>query len=338
MVEETIYYSGKIMSSRVNALILSFIGMQLSLPVQAADLYRWTDEKGDVHYTDRVPPEYVKQGYRVISEQGLTIKTIRSVEEMLNSEKEKKAESTPQQTEQDRILLMTYSSEAEILAMRKRKLADIESLLKLNQETISLFETQFRELTRQASDYEKQGKEIPDELRSQLDNISARIKQHQSLQLQHQQDMLDQAKKFDQELARYQQLTKPAEEPAKGTISANEPPSTQDSAKIDELISTNKNQQKKLASMISLQEEAISALDFQFRELVQKAEEFKHQDQKIPQDLYEKITSTKNDLIRHHGELLEKKKKLTDLKKELQDQLELLQLQKKMNIQQQDGK
>ena len=73
------------------------------------------------------------------------------------------------------------------------------------------------------------------------------------------------------------------------------------------------------------------------KRLIQQARGYKQQDEKIPQQLYEQITSTKNDIIRHHGELLEKKKRLTDLKKELQEQLSLLQLQKKMNARQQNG-
>ncbi len=40
---------------------------------QTSKLYRWTDDKGVVHYGDSVPPEYAKQDRSVLNSQGVNV-------------------------------------------------------------------------------------------------------------------------------------------------------------------------------------------------------------------------------------------------------------------------
>src|SRR3954453_16143171 len=42
-------------------------------PGAATKLYRWTDDKGVVHYGDSVPPEYAKQDRSVLNNQGVNV-------------------------------------------------------------------------------------------------------------------------------------------------------------------------------------------------------------------------------------------------------------------------
>ena len=39
-----------------------------------AGLYRWVDEYGDVHYSDKVPPKYLKKEHEELNEQGTLVK------------------------------------------------------------------------------------------------------------------------------------------------------------------------------------------------------------------------------------------------------------------------
>jgi len=190
-------------STPVFALILLILGTSS----HAADLYRWQDEKGNVHYTDRVPPEYVKQGYRVISEQGLTIHTIRS-----KSETDAEAKSTqvpelpPEQVRRNQRLLMTYANEKEIITVRDRRLADIQALNDLGVETISLLEMQYRQLAKEASDYEKQGMAIPETLLAQTVATRKKINKYQIQIEKNQQEMIRLKQEYDNDLERYRQL------------------------------------------------------------------------------------------------------------------------------------
>lgn len=175
-----------------------------AVPSHAADLYRWQDDQGKVHYTDRVPPEYVKHGYRVISEHGITIQTIKSVDEI-----EAATPATPPPaglTMNDRRLLLTYSNEAEILAARERKLDDLQALIELNRETVSLLEIQFRQLAKEAGDYEKQGQPIPAPLLAQIAATRKKINQYQARLEQHTATLEQTAAEFDGDLQRYREL------------------------------------------------------------------------------------------------------------------------------------
>lgn len=187
---------------------LAFASLSLfliSAPAAAADLYRWQDEEGNVHYTDRVPPEYVKQGYRVISEQGITIQTIKSADD---AAAETAAEETvsPEQAADDRRLLMTYSSEAEILAARERKLDDLQALIELSRETIVLLENQFRQLAKEAGDYEKQGAQIPESLLTQIAGTRKKLNKYQIRLEQHQAKLEQTEQQFADDLQRFRQL------------------------------------------------------------------------------------------------------------------------------------
>jgi len=172
----------------------------------AADLFRWKDEQGNTHYTDQVPPEYIEQGYRVISEQGLTIRTIKSTREIESNQTPITPQPPKELALEDQRLLMTYSSEEEIISTRARKLADTEAMMGLTQETIDLLDTQFRQLAKQAGDFEKQAKLIPDSLLTQISGVKKKIKNHKARLKQGTDNMAKIEQEFDETLQRYRQL------------------------------------------------------------------------------------------------------------------------------------
>ena len=181
----------------------------LSSHANAAELYRWTDDKGKTHYTDRVPPQYMKKGYRVISEQGLTVHTILSTAEeqkQIQQQAEDKDTRSEEEIAYDQRLLATYSSNDEIIANRERKIADIETLITLSNETILLLNSQFRQLTSEASDTEKQGKGIPESLQNKIISTQGRLTIHQDSINKHQQEKIKVRQHFDDDLARFKQL------------------------------------------------------------------------------------------------------------------------------------
>jgi hypothetical protein len=172
----------------------------------AAELFRWTDENGKVHYTDRVPPQYIEKGFRVISEQGLTIKTIRPFSEELANRPEEKTIDT-EQLEKDRFLFMSYSNEAELITARDRKLADIDAIITISQEAITLLESQFRNLTKEAGDYEKKGDAIPNSLQQDMGTTEKKIKNYENNIKRYQKDREKAEEQFETDLKRYRQIT-----------------------------------------------------------------------------------------------------------------------------------
>lgn len=100
-----------------------------------AQLYKWVDEKGVVHYTDKLPPEMVNKGNVELNKQGVTI---RKTEPALTPEQRRAREIEAERRQQlareqeiidrrDRALLSTYTTENEIDLARNRSLNTIDA-------------------------------------------------------------------------------------------------------------------------------------------------------------------------------------------------------------------
>lgn len=191
-------------SNRHRTLILLLLAAAAGTS-HAAGLYRWVDSKGNVHYSDRVPPEYVKEGYRVINQQGLTVTTIAPQKDEIASKKQ--AAEVKAQAERDRRLLITYSSADEIIAARDRKIAEIKTTIAQRQQSLALLERQFRSQTSEAGDYERRGEAIPEDLRNAINANKKKIGAHEEAVKQLQQQQLDTQKQFAEELAEYNEIS-----------------------------------------------------------------------------------------------------------------------------------
>ena len=106
-----------------------------------ARTYKWTDEKGVVHYGDAIPPEYANRDRTLLNEHGVPVGTeegeITPEERQLLNEKEAAAERERKEKEDiarhDRMLLETYISVADIEELRDRRLELLASQIKLTE-------------------------------------------------------------------------------------------------------------------------------------------------------------------------------------------------------------
>ncbi len=100
-----------------------------------AALYKWVDEKGVVHYTDKIPSDVVNKGNVELNKQGVTI---RKTEPALTPEQRRAHELEAERRQQlareqeiidrrDRALLSTYTTENEIDLARNRSLNTIDA-------------------------------------------------------------------------------------------------------------------------------------------------------------------------------------------------------------------
>lgn len=119
------------------AALLVGVALALASPARAAT-YKWVDEKGVVHYTDKIPPEAVDKANVQLNKQGVPIK---KTDPAPSAEMRKaKAEEDERQKQlakerelvdrRDRALLSTYTTESEIDLARKRALSTIEQQIK----------------------------------------------------------------------------------------------------------------------------------------------------------------------------------------------------------------
>lgn len=140
-------------------------------PSAPIELYRYTDNNGRV-VLDRlgVPPEYVSRGYEVLNEKGRVVRVVPpapSLEERQRIAEEKaKAKSDEQ-------LLRIYSEPGDVDRARDRKLAELDGLTSVAQSNLHSLRTQQANMQSKAAEYERAGRQVPEHLLVQIDNLKA---------------------------------------------------------------------------------------------------------------------------------------------------------------------
>lgn len=117
------------------AVIAGCMVFGLSGALLAGEYYRLQDERGGVVYTDRMPPEKVRDGHAVLDPHGREVRRLPAEatpaereamqrEQMRRAEQERTARK---QAEHDAMLLSLYASEASIREAREARVGGLQS-------------------------------------------------------------------------------------------------------------------------------------------------------------------------------------------------------------------
>ncbi|MGD8312717.1 MAG: DUF4124 domain-containing protein [Gammaproteobacteria bacterium] len=183
-------------------------------PATMAGMYKWVDENGEVHYSDRVPPAEIKQERKLLNEQGRTVKVYeraKTEEEIaeakrqraIQREAEKKA---AEQAKKDKVLLATYTSTSDMINARDGKLASIEGLIELTEHRIESMQSRLAELTEDAASYERSGKKVPDVITRQIENIRKQTSENEAFIATKREEQQAIRAKFDRDIMRFNEL------------------------------------------------------------------------------------------------------------------------------------
>lgn len=130
----------------------------VSGPAAAQKVYKWVDENGQVHYGDKVPPEYANQDREVLNKQGLAVgreEGAETAEEArARQEREKQAKAAEEQAQRDRMLLATYQNVDEIEMLRARRLDQIDAQLTIQEQSLANLKARHAEQVKRASRYQ----------------------------------------------------------------------------------------------------------------------------------------------------------------------------------------
>jgi hypothetical protein len=204
------------------ACLLAMIAVSLiavATPSAAAKLYKWIDENGEVRYSDRLPAQQSGKKHQELNSQGVVLSTqeeAKSPEELaVEAEAQQKKEAEEReaarikamQDQQDRVLLLTYSSIEEIEHARASRIEVIESVIRLIRSNIETTQQKLDGLNKSANrNYLSQGLEIPGGLAQKIEFLERKIA-NRSAQLEAK--LVDKEKinqKYDADLTRYRQL------------------------------------------------------------------------------------------------------------------------------------
>ena len=188
----------------------------------AATLYKWVDDEGKIRYSDRIPTSDIKKKHQTLNKQGVIINTKEAAktDEELAAEAEAKinleillAEEKrvkDLQDKKDRVLLLTFSSEEEMIAVRDNRIDVIDSVIRLIQKSITDNEITLINLQDSADlTYVSKGEDIPGGLAQKIEHFTRKIVSRTdqlNLRKAEKQKVKEQ---FDLDLARYRFLKEP---------------------------------------------------------------------------------------------------------------------------------
>ncbi len=134
----------------------------------AAKLYKWVDEEGHTHYSDKVPPSEAKRARTELDESGVAVDKVDAAktpeqlrqeaeEKRLRKELEKLAEK---QRQEDRVLLRTFRTEDDIIMTRDGQIQSVDTYIRVTEANIKRLKNTLAEMQNEAADRELSGQGI----------------------------------------------------------------------------------------------------------------------------------------------------------------------------------
>lgn len=189
--------------------------LALAGPGAAERTYKWVDSDGNVHYSNRLPPETSQIERKELNDQGRIVKVYSApltAEEKIEQQRlediaRRRQERAEKRAIHDRSLLATYSSVADMEKARNSKIELVESLIKLTKSRIRSMQDRLLSLSEEAARFERSGRKLPFRLQSQIQNIRDQIVHNKDF-VRDKEEETEQIKlQFASDIARYQALT-----------------------------------------------------------------------------------------------------------------------------------
>ena len=185
----------------------------LPVPAARAATYKWVDDKGVVHYTDKVPPEAVNKGNVELNKQGVPIRKTdpaltpeqRRQRELQEEQQRLIARQNEEAARRDRALLSSYTTEAEIELSRRRGLQTIEGII---QSALSYSEQLAKRKVQLVAQRESYGdKPVPLAVERELASIEAESARQAELIAQKRREVVALEARYDADKKRWRELS-----------------------------------------------------------------------------------------------------------------------------------
>jgi hypothetical protein len=188
------------------------VALLLSAGAAHAQMFRWVDGNGRVHYSDTLPTTYQKSGGAEMSKQGNIIRRTQSEAER-RAEAARQAEQKRIQVERskqaqlDRALTQTYVTEAEIDLARNRALEHHKLAIRGAEVRGKAVEANLAELKARIVDIQKAGRPVSPNLKEQLDQATRESLDLKRTILGNEEAMVQVGEKYAADKVRFRELT-----------------------------------------------------------------------------------------------------------------------------------
>lgn len=198
---------------RIAALLLCAIVAAAAGRAHAA-LYKWTDEHGIVHYSDKLPVEAVNRANSELSRQAITLhKTEQArpaaqrVAKSGDNDEQKLREAERERVlamRRDRALIESYANEAEIDLAKSRAMATIDGQLQSAHAFVAQMSKRRRELEDKKPTFAP--RPVPGAIVREIETIDAEVARQNELIAAKQKESAGVAARYDADKQRFREL------------------------------------------------------------------------------------------------------------------------------------
>jgi hypothetical protein len=158
-------------------------GFLLASSAAQAKIYKCTDSKGKVFYSQAYDPKLCGGGGSQLNDQGLEVKKIerqKTPEEILAEREQAKRDAEAKivaeaQAQQDRALMMSYTSEVDLKRARDQELEVVQASINTTKLSLASQEKALAEILAHAASFERAKKPVPQVTADQLKVVRQQI-------------------------------------------------------------------------------------------------------------------------------------------------------------------
>jgi len=155
-----------------NNIVLAVLVIMLSslmAPVNAKKMYRWVDDKGNVFYSDQIPPKDVKHRRESLNENARVVAVVEKEKTKAQRELLKRLSLLRKQQEaiinkqksHDKVLLSTFRNVGDMKLALKGQMLALDGKRKVVRSNLNRLEKQLLQKQRKAAQFERDGRRVP---------------------------------------------------------------------------------------------------------------------------------------------------------------------------------
>jgi len=192
----------------MGSFIIAVSSASLAQETDKKVFYRYTTSEGRKVVSQTIPPQYVRNGYELLTIGGQVLKVVPPSPAEADADRiAKERKAAKEQARIDLELRQTYSSVKDIDSAKTRNLQELVNTINILQANLSNVKTQLKAQEEHAATIERNGKTVSDDV---LKNITTLRNEEKDLNLQIKQRQTEYetaATKYDQDRARFIEIT-----------------------------------------------------------------------------------------------------------------------------------
>jgi len=193
-----------------------------------AALYKWTDERGVVHYSDQLPADAVNRASYELNRQAQTVRKTEQARPVVqhvpknDTDEQKLREAQREQMlalRRDKALIESYANEGEIDLAKSRAIATIEGQLQSAEGLIAQMSKRRVDLVNQEATYAP--RPVPGGIKREIETIDAELGRQKDYIDAKKRESATIAERYEADKLRFRELTAPS--PSGAVVTSDEP-------------------------------------------------------------------------------------------------------------------